>query len=406
MTDPDPASSSASPARRPDEADDAHGPERLARLAGSAGIRRVHLIAWRDLDDPESGGSEEHASQLARHWAAAGLDVTLHTGRVPGGPAELDRDGVRVVRGGGHLSVFPRTVAWEWSGRGGPRDGLVDIFHGIAFFSPLWSRGPRVGFVHHVHLGTWHLRMPPGMAQIGYLQERVLQPLVYRRATLVTPSEATRAEVVEKLGMRHADIRVAPNGVDPRFRPGGARSPVPRVLAVGRLVPHKGFDAALRAIALACRDRPEVEVAVVGDGPARPELERLAADLGLADRTTFHGRVDDDALVRAYQEAWVVANASLQEGWGLTLTEAGACATPAVATRIPGHTEAVADGVGGLLVDGEQELADALGRVLDDDALRARLGEGARRHAERFTWAASAETVLAALVDDARKRHR
>ncbi|MCB1016205.1 MAG: glycosyltransferase family 4 protein [Acidimicrobiales bacterium] len=379
-------------------------PERLARLAEAGGIRRVHLLAWRDLDDPEAGGSEQHASQLARHWAGAGLDVTLHTGAVAGRPARVERDGFHVVRGGGHLSVFPRTVLWEWSGRAGPRDGLVDIFHGITFFSPLWARGPRVGFVHHVHLGTWPLRMPPGMAQLGHFQERVLQPLVYRRATLVTPSEATRREVIDKLGMRHADIRVAPNGVDPRFRAGGTRSAAPLVLAVGRLVPHKGFDAALRAIATACRERPGTRVEVVGDGPARPDLERLAVDLGLADRITFRGRVDDAELVAAYQRAWVVANASLQEGWGLTLTEAAACGTPAVATRIPGHTEAVADGESGLLVDGEAEMAAALGRVLDDAGLRARLAAGATRHAARFTWAASAETVLRALVDDAARR--
>jgi glycosyltransferase involved in cell wall biosynthesis len=75
-----------------------------------------------------------------------------------------------------------------------------------------------------------------------------------------------------------------------------------------------------------------------------------------------------------------------------------------VATDIPGHTEAVADGVSGLLVDGEPEMAAALGRVLDDPELRRRLSEGARRHAAQFSWAASAETVLRALVDDAAKR--
>ncbi len=367
-------------------------------------MRRVHLVAWRDREDPEGGGSEEHAAQLARHWAEAGLEVTLHTGRVAGLPGASTRDGYSVVRGGGHLSVFPKTIQWEWSGRAGPRDGLLDIFHGVPFFSPLWARGPRVGFVHHVHLGTWAHRMPPGMAQVGYLQERVAVPLVYRRATLVTPSRSTRQELIEKLGMRHADIRVAPNGVDERFQPGGERSPVPLVLAVGRLVPHKGFDVALRAIARCRPERPDLRCVVVGDGPARPDLERLAHDLGMDDWIEFRGRVDDDALVAAYQEAWVVANASLQEGWGLTLTEAGACATPAVATRIPGHTEAVDDGVGGLLVDGEDEMTAALFRVLDDPTVRATLSAGARRHAAQFTWAASAETVLQALVDDARKR--
>lgn len=387
---------------------DAEAPSaaRLARLADAAGLHHLHLVAWRDRDDPEGGGSEEHAAQIARHWADAGIDVTLHTGRVPGLSAETTRDGYRVVRGGGRLSVFPRTVLWEWGRRSGPRDGLVDIFHGVPFFSPLWARGPRVGFVHHVHLGTWRHRMPVGLAQVGYLQERVAVPLVYRRATLVTPSASTRDEIVERLGMTRADIRVAPNGVDERFVPGGQRADRPLVLAVGRLVPHKGFDAALRAIARCREGRPDLRAVVVGDGPSRPDLERLARELDMDDWIEFRGRVSDDDLVAAYQEAWLVANASLQEGWGMTLTEAGACGTPAVATRIPGHTEAVADGVGGLLVEGEDEMAGAIGRLLDDPALRRALGEGARHHAARFTWAASAETVLAALVDDAARRRR
>jgi len=378
--------------------------DRLARLAEQGGMRRVHMVAWRDREDPEGGGSEEHAAQLARHWAEAGIEVTLHAGAVTGLPETSTRDGYRVVRGGGPLGVFARTIAWEWRGRAGPRDGLLDIFHGVPFFSPLWARGPRVGFVHHVHLGTWRQRMPPGLAQIGYLQERVAQPLVYRRATLVTPSASTRDEVRNLLGMTHADIRVAPNGVDERFRPGGQRSPRPLVLAVGRLMPLKGFDVALRAIAR-CRARhPDLRAVVVGDGPARPDLERLATDLGMDGWIEFRGRVDDDELVAAYQEAWLVANASLQEGWGMTLTEAGACGTPSVATRIPGHTEAVDDGVSGLLVEGEDEMAAAIGRVLGDPALRADLGAGAQRHVAQFTWAASAETVLQALVDDAAKR--
>lgn len=361
-------------------------------------------MAWRDHDDPEAGGSEEHASQLARHWAAAGLEVTIHTSAAAGHPATTTRDGYSVVRHGGRLTVFPRTIAREVSGRAGPRDGLVDVFHGVAFFSPLWARGPRVGFVHHVHLGAWHLLLPPGLAQVGHVLERYAIPVVYRNATLVTPSESTRTEVIERLGLTHADIRVAPNGVDPRFRPGGRRSPTPLVAAVGRLMPQKGFDTTLRAIARAHREHPELRAVVVGDGPSRADLEQLTRDLDMTDWLEFRGRVSDEGLVAAYQEAWFVANASLLEGWGMTLTEAGACATPAVASRIPGHTEAVDDGVSGLLVEGEVEMADAIGRLLRDPALLADLGAGAAKHASRFTWAASAQTVLEALVDDAARR--
>jgi glycosyltransferase involved in cell wall biosynthesis len=94
-----------------------------------------------------------------------------------------------------------------------------------------------------------------------------------------------------------------------------------------------------------------------------------------------------------------VTSASAREGWGMALTEAGACATPAVATRIPGHVDAVRDGVSGVLTDGT---ADALGaglaRVLRDPALRAELGAGARRRAAELTWEATAVGLMRALA--------
>ncbi len=90
----------------------------------------------------------------------------------------------------------------------------------------------------------------------------------------------------------------------------------------------------------------------------------------------------------------------------MTLTEAAACGTPAVVTRIAGHVDAVADGRSGLLADGADELRDAMDRVLSDPALRARLAAGARDHAARFTWAATARGTLEVLAAEAMLRRR
>ncbi len=89
----------------------------------------------------------------------------------------------------------------------------------------------------------------------------------------------------------------------------------------------------------------------------------------------------------------------------MTVTEAAACGTPAVATRIAGHSDAVAEGVSGLLADDTDELASALDRVLSDDALRGRLSEGARRHAARYTWAATARGTLEVLAAESLRRN-
>ena len=91
------------------------------------------------------------------------------------------------------------------------------------------------------------------------------------------------------------------------------------------------------------------------------------------DWVLLPGRIGASALVDLYRRAWVLASASVHEGWGMTVTEAAACGTPAVATRIAGHSDAIVDGSTGLLVEDAAGLAYALDRVLGDDTLRARL---------------------------------
>jgi glycosyltransferase involved in cell wall biosynthesis len=376
-----------------------------ADRARAAGLERIHLIAWRDREHPEAGGSEVHASQVAGHWANAGFEVTLRTGAVPGQPATTMREGVRVVRHGGRTSVIPRTVAAEVLHRDGPRDGLVEIFHGFSFLAPMWATGPRIGVVHHVHLGAWRLQAPLPAAAVGHLLERFVVPRVYRSTLLAALSPSTREELVD-LGLPADQVRIAPPGVDDRFTPSGGRSPTPLIAAVGRLMPQKGVDVALRVFAAVHRDHPDARLEIVGDGPAREDLEALADSLGLDGVVTFAGRVDDAELLEVYRRAWLVLNGSRREGWGMTLTEAGACGTPAVASAISGHVDAVIDGTTGLLAADEPGLADAVRRLLDDPDERRRLGAAAADRAKDLRWDAVAATLLDTLAEDAERRGR
>ena len=306
----------------------------LAAIAAEAGLRRIHFVAWRDLDDPEAGGSELHAHKIASRWAAAGLDVTFRTSAVPGAPAALTRDGYRVVRQAGRYAVFPG-AAWEGIRMGlRPGDALVEIWNGMPFLSPLWYRGPRIVFLHHVHAEMWGMVLPPTLATLGDAMERHVAPRFYRHSRVVTLSESSRSEIVSMLGLPEANVSVAPPGVDDRFTPGGHRSSTPLVVAVGRLVPVKRFDELLRTLAKVKTDQPDLEAVLIGEGYERPALEALRAELGAVDWVHMPGRVPDEDLVSWYRKAWVVASFSQREGWGMTLTEAAACGTPALATDI------------------------------------------------------------------------
>ena len=301
--------------------------------------------------------------------------------------------------------VFPRAAFSEMMGWHGGRDGLVEIWNGMPFMSPLWARTPHVTWLHHVHADMWNMTLPPRLATVGRTLESTIAPKAYRRTPIVTLSNSSKHELVDDLGFKPSMVHVVPPGVDPRFSPGGDKSPTPLVVAVGRLVPVKRFEILVDAIVRLRATYPDLELVIVGEGYRREQLEAQIHEAGAERYVTLAGHVSDDEVIDLYRRAWILASASAREGWGMTVTEAAACGTPAVATRIAGHSDAVAEGYSGLLADGNDELVAALDRVLGDGGLRARLSDGASRHAERFTWAATARGTLEVLAAESIRRN-
>jgi glycosyltransferase involved in cell wall biosynthesis len=178
------------------------------------------------------------------------------------------------------------------------------------------------------------------------------------------------------------------------------------VVAVGRLVPVKRFDSLIDALATVRRRQPQLRAVIVGEGYEREALEAQVRELGAEQWISMPGRVEPAELIDLYRRAWVLASASAHEGWGMTITEAAACGTPAVATRIAGHADAVVPERTGLLVDDPVQLATAIERLIADDAFRSSLSAGAIAHAARFTWAATARGTLEVLANEALRRRR
>ena len=384
---------------------DAEPPQTLGDLARSMqdrGVRRVHVLGWRDMADEASGGSEMHANEFMTRWAAAGFDIVERTSHAPGLASIERRNGYDIVRRGGRYGVFPRAVASEIARRMGPRDALVEIWNGVPWFSPVWFRGPRLTFMHHVHGPMWDQLFPPRVATLGRLLEARVAPPFYRRTEMVTPSEATRAELLH-LGLHPDRVTAVENGVDPKWSPGGPRHPRPLVLGVGRLAPVKRFGLLLEAAATARESVPDLELVIVGEGPDRAELESWIARHGAASWVSLPGRLSDDDLRDLYRRAWVLSNDSLAEGWGLTISEAGACGTPAVVSDISGHRCSVVHGETGLLCEPGQ-LGPTLASVLRDPDRLDRMGRAALARSATLTWDASALGILRVLERDVTRR--
>jgi glycosyltransferase involved in cell wall biosynthesis len=361
----------------------------------------VLILNWRDTTHPEGGGSEVYVERIAAGLAARGRPVTLFCAAHPGAPPTERVGGIRVVRRGGRLGVYPQAWWAHLTGRLGTHEVVVDVQNGLPFLSALWCRRPLVVLVHHVHREQWRVVLPPLQARVGWWIESRLAPRLYRRARYVAVSESTRRELVG-LGVRPEAVTVVHNGM---AVPGPAatipRTPYPSVCMLGRLVPHKRVELALEAAARIRPHLPELRVRVVGQGWWEPRLREAVDRLGLRDSVELLGWVDEETKQRVLASSWALAMPSVKEGWGLAVLEAAANGTPTVAFRAAGGLrESVVHGTTGLLADDLDEFTRHLAWVLLNRHLRERLGEAARAHAARFTWP-QAVAAFAAVLDEA-----
>jgi glycosyltransferase involved in cell wall biosynthesis len=221
----------------------------------------------------------------------------------------------------------------------------------------------------------------------------VERALARRAARIVAITHALGSFLVRRVGLPREKVTTIHYGLDDVPDPWGENAPAPvadeaRVLlAVCRLEPQKGVDVAVRALA-GVRDRhATAELVVLGDGPERPALERLAHDLDVP--VHLLGRVPD--VAGWLRRADVLVHPVRWEGFGLALLEAMLASLPVVATRVSSIPEIVADGETGILVppDDPGALGDAIGSVLDDPRELGRAGRERARH--EFSVARMAE---------------
>jgi glycosyltransferase involved in cell wall biosynthesis len=263
------------------------------------------------------------------------------------------------------------------------------------------ARRPLVLTAH----GTWAIR-PLKRRGLGWLFR-----WAFARADLTIAISAYTLARVEALAkLRNTLVRSGGVGVEAlraqaTWQPPAWTEGKLIALAVGAVKARKGFHVALEAIAHLRESLPSLHYVVLGtldDAAYVSRLRARCAELDLEKHIHFIGRVDFAALAGWYRRADVLFQLPVNigdsfEGFGLVYLEAGAYGTPSVATLGCGAAEAVRDSETGLLVpqNDPQAAANALLGLLSDDALRARLGDGARNWAETHTWADVAQAVMA-----------
>lgn len=272
------------------------------------------------------------------------------------------------------------------------------------------SSAPLLAFFHGVDLSSW-LRNKP---------RDVYQPLFDRAELMLPISERWQRKLVElgcspnKIQVMHMGVRLERFSPKPRVAHPGPLA----VYSAARLVPKKGIDVALRAIAALGQDNRRLHYHVIGDGPERPMLEQLVQSLQLSHCVTLHGWKTQEQLL-AMQAGFDVclvpsrtaANGD-EEGIPVVLMEAMASEMPVISTRHSGIPELVRDGETGLLAEEADvaSLAACLGRAVDaPDALHAMSAAGRRLVEAEFNAARLADDLartLERVIADKRQAER
>jgi teichuronic acid biosynthesis glycosyltransferase TuaC len=283
------------------------------------------------------------------------------------------------------------------------RSQPIDLIHAHAALpcghaAVLLSRELNIPCVVTVHgLDAFFDNQVRGLA--GQWCKRVAQ-FVYRSASRVICISDKVSETVADRAAAPVNTKVIYNGVDAQvFSPAPADSPPNTILSIGNLIPIKGHELLIRALASVLPRYPLISCEIIGDGPERHRLTRLASDCNIASKVRFVGRQSRKQVVEAMRRCVLFALPSRYEGLGCVYLEAMSTEKPVIACRGQGIDEIIRHGSNGWLIEpgNLQELIAALSALLQNLQLRRQIGEAARRTVLQSLTSAHQATQLVLL---------
>ncbi len=380
-------------------------------------MHQLRLLVFSPYFPPHVGGLEGYVSDLDNVLLRSGeVDaITVFTTKLPPEAESLEHraDGQLVVRFPAFELIpnFPVPKVWRpafWSALRSARPRSHDVFvsHTRFFLSSALAlacaRVLRRPLLHVEHGSDYVQLTGRGPRAAARIYDWLLGRLLLRRADGVIAISQAAAEFVQRLARRESTVvhrgmwieRLDAAPPDQRLLDWAADRPI--VSFVGRLIDGKGVADLLNAFA-GLTGEPAV-LCIVGDGPRRAELERLAERLGIAVRARFLGYLPEERAWAVIRSSDIVVNPSYTEGLPTSVLEAALMGKAVLATDVGGTREVVGDRRGGLLVQARdiEGLRSCLAQLLADADLRARLGAAARDEAAgRFDWDVSAKRFAA-----------
>lgn len=367
---------------------------------------KILIYSWKDIKHPLAGGAELNIFKHAKNWIKAGHEVTMFTSHFKGARKFEQESNLRIYRKGGKFTVYFWAIIFYFlKFRAEKFDFLIDIENGIPFFTPFYSRLPKILYIHHIHFKQHFTYFKFPLNVWGYFLERYLLPFAYKKAKFVTVSESSKNDM-HKYKLTKRSVSIIYNGVDTStYKPSKQKFKKPTVLYLGRLAEYKRIDLIIRAIAIVQKKLPKAQLLIAGRGREEEYLKKLVKALALENIVKFQGFVSERQKVELYAKSHIFVAFSRWEGWGVTSLEAQACGTPAIVADVKGLRETVMHNKTGIICENNsiKVLAKNITDLLTDKEKYRKLRTNAISFAKNFSWKESSEKFLKEIVSEFRK---
>lgn len=355
---------------------------------------KILYFNWRDIKNPKSGGAEVLSHHIAKRWVEKGHEVTLFSSFFKGATREEIVDGVRIIRAGNAVTVYWQAYRHYNKFFKGKVDVVIDEINTIPFFTPLYVKDPLVCHINQLAKEVWFCESHWPIAVLGYLVEPALLRL-YKKELVMTISESTKEDLL-KLGFDGGKTFVIPMGVD--FAPIEYvmhKEKNPTLIYVGRLKKSKRVHHIIEAFKIIKKEIPSCKLWIVGNGDEHYK-KRLYRAAQQTEGIEFFHNISNEGKLEKMRRAHAVIVTSVREGWGLIVTEANACGTPAIGYNVPGLKDSIKDGMSGILCkrNNSRELAETIAGFLSDEKLTRRFAERALEDSRQYHWDRTARECL------------
>lgn len=356
---------------------------------------RILIFNWRDIKNPAGGGAEILTHEMAKRWVSAGNIVDQFCSSYPHAKSVENIDGVRFIRKGKWWTVHILGFFYYLTNKT-KYDVIIDEVHWFPFFSAIYAPSKTIALTCEV-ASKLLFRVFPYPVALVFLMIEKMYLYLYRKVPTMVISPSTRDDLLQS-GHEKKLIEVIPMGITlPKNIRIKQKEKNVTIISVGRLNKQKGTLEVVQAFALIKREFPEAKLWLVGsaEGAHKGVLLNTIKSLGLQSSVKIWGFVDEEKKFSLMSRAHVLVSASAQEGWGLTIPEAGLVKTPSVVYNIPGFRDIIVQHSTGILVNTNHvDLAHATVNLLANKNTYNKIQKNGYEYYKKYTWDATALSAL------------